>query len=49
MSGRVTRQDVVVALYRAVDDDRLPWLDELMIAADFLRRRPCGATAPADE
>jgi hypothetical protein len=49
MSGRVAPQDVVAALYRAVDGDRLPWLDELMIAAGFLRRCPCGATAPADE
>ena len=48
MSGRVTPRDVIAALYRAVDDDRLPWLDELCIAAGFLRRCPCGATAPAE-
>jgi hypothetical protein len=48
MSGRVAPQDVVAALYRAVDDDRLPWLDELLIAAGFLRSCPCGATAPAE-
>jgi hypothetical protein len=49
MSGRVAPQDVVAALYRAVDVDRLPWLDELLITAGFLRRCPCGAMAPARE
>jgi len=49
MSGRVIPQDVVAALYRAADGDRLSWLDELMIAAGFLRRCPYGATAPAEE
>ncbi len=49
MSGRVAPQDVVAALYRAADDERLPWLDELLIAAGFVRRCPCGATAPAEE
>jgi hypothetical protein len=49
MSGRFAPQDVVAALCRAVDDDRLPWLDELLIAAGFLRSCPCGATAPAQE
>jgi hypothetical protein len=49
MSGRVTPQDVVAALYRAADDDRLPWLDELLIAAGFMRRCLCGAMAPAEE
>ncbi len=47
MSGRVAPRAVVAALYRAADDDRRPWLDE--IVAGFLRRCPCGAMAPTEE
>jgi hypothetical protein len=49
MSGRVTPHDVIAVLYRAVDDERLPWLDDLLIAAGFMRRCPCGAMAPAEQ
>jgi len=49
MSGRVSPHEVIAALYQAADDDRLAWLDELCIAAGFLRRCPCGAAAAADE
>lgn len=49
MSGRVSPHDVIGALYRVVDDHRLEWLDELCIAAGYLRHCPCGAMARADE
>jgi hypothetical protein len=49
MSGRVHPDDVIAALYRVVDDHQLPWLDDLLIAAGFMRRCPCVAMAPADE
>ncbi len=36
----------VQALYQAVSDDRLSWLDELLIATGVLRRCACSAMAP---
>jgi len=49
MSGRILADHVIEALYRAAADNRLAWLDELLIAAGYRRRCPCEAMAPADE
>lgn len=49
-TGQADRQSEVVAvqaLYAAVSDDRLPWLEELLITAGVLRRCDCTAMAPA--
>jgi hypothetical protein len=48
MSGRVLAQDVIDVLYQTVGDDRLAWLDGLLIDAGLMRRCPCTAMAPAD-
>jgi hypothetical protein len=39
----------IPALYAAVADDNLGWLDELLIAAGAMRRCDCTATAPTAE
>lgn len=48
MSGRVDPEQVIARLYTAVTDDRLSFLDELLIAAGYRYRCACGAMVPAD-
>ncbi len=49
MSGRHHDEDIISLLYAAVTDDRLSWLDDLLIAAGLRYRCLCTAMAPAEQ
>lgn len=49
MSGRHHDEDTIGLLYAAVTDDRLSWLDDLLIAAGLRYRCLCAAMAPAEQ
>lgn len=49
MSGRHHDEDTISLLYAAVTDDRLSWLDDLLIAAGLRYRCLCSAMAPAEQ